>query len=462
MVFIWSYYYIDGERNYRRFLSIVISFVGSIVILIFMRRFFGAIIGWDGLGVTSFLLVIYYKNRKSLGSGIITALTNRLGDCFFLVILGMSAYSRIHPKFYYLLLVIILLTSITKSAQIPFSSWLPSAIAAPTPVRALVHSSTLVTAGVYFLMRFNIISFEWMLGIGTATMLIAGFCACAEIDIKKIVALSTLSQLGVIIVSLSLAQKNFCFFHLITHAIFKALLFMCVGVGIHTVFGSQDFRRFSGISRVLVWPSSFLLISNLSLLGFPFMSGFYRKDLILESFYSTNQPATIGILFLVGVGLTTAYRVKMINLAIYLKASSLPDSIVAGGFRIPVKLPLIVLGTCSILSGAVLSYWNSDFLITTVSVLDKIIPLVFIMAGLVLGLLVRNLKMPFLSAMWNLSALFQKSRRFSVSMSNPLYYDNGWVEISGGKGSVNLFMLMKVILYPSIGLSVVIIWISIL
>nr|YP_003433775.1 NADH dehydrogenase subunit 5 [Zonosagitta nagae]BAI68166.1 NADH dehydrogenase subunit 5 [Zonosagitta nagae] len=462
MVFIWSYYYMDGESNYGRFLSIVISFVGSMVVLIFMSSFFGAMIGWDGLGVTSFLLVIYYKNRKSLGSGMITALTNRLGDCFFLVILGVSAYSSMHPSFYYLLLIMILLTSMTKSAQIPFSSWLPSAMAAPTPVSALVHSSTLVTAGVYFLMRFNIMSFEWMLSIGSATMLMAGVCACAEMDIKKIVALSTLSQLGVMMISLSLMQKDFCFFHLMTHAMFKALLFMCVGVGIHTIFGSQDFRSFSGVSSILVWPSSLLLISNMSLLGFPFMSGFYSKDLILESFYSSSQSAIMGMLFLVGVGLTTAYSIKMMNLAFYLKTSSLPNSLASGGFSTSVKLPLLTLGLCSIMSGAMLSYWNINFLMTTVLILDKMMPLLFILAGVVLGLLVSNLKIPFLSSMWNLSALFQKSSGFSITMSSPLYYDNGWVEISGGKGSVNLFILMKMVLYPSMGLSVVMVWMTML
>ena len=164
-------------------------------------------------------------------------------------------------------------------------------------------------------------------------MLMAGLCACAEIDIKKIVALSTLSQLGVMMIALAAHQKDFCFFHLMAHAMFKALLFMCVGVGIHTIFGSQDSRSFAGARRVLVWPSSLLLISNLALLGFPFMSGFYRKDLVLESFYSRNISGLIALFFLVGVGLTTAYRIKMINLAIYLKKSSLPSSLGAGGFR---------------------------------------------------------------------------------------------------------------------------------
>ena len=148
----WAYYYIDGEPYFRRFLRVVIAFVGSMVILVFINTLFGALVGWDGLGITSFLLVIYFKNRKSLGRGMITALTNRLGDAFLLVLLGLAFLPLTAT---YTLLILLLLTAITKSAQYPFRRWLPAAIAAPTPVRALVHSSTLVTAGVYLLLRFN-------------------------------------------------------------------------------------------------------------------------------------------------------------------------------------------------------------------------------------------------------------------------------------------------------------------
>ena len=462
IVFIWSYYYIDGEESYSRFICIVIRFVASMVLLIFLGRFFGAIIGWDGLGVTSFLLVIYYKNRKSLGSGIITALTNRLGDCFLLVILGICLFSSQRGSKSHFLLILLLLTSMTKRAQIPFSSWLPSAMAAPTPVSALVHSSTLVTAGVYLLIRFNALSYEWILAVGRATIIIAGFCACSEIDIKKIVALSTLSQLGVMIVSLSLSQKDFCFFHLITHAMFKALLFMCVGVGIHTIYGSQDFRRFSGTSSSLVWPISFLLISNLSLLGFPFMSGFYRKDLILERFYSRNSRFLISILFLVGVGTTSAYRVKIINIATFGKESSIPGSLAAGGFRWQLKYPMFVLGRCSILSGFMLSTLLNFDLITSVVSTDKLSPLIIIMTGFILGLLVSNLKKPFLRSMWNLSSLFQKARERSISMSSIHRHDNGWVEYGGGIGSRALISLSRALLHPLTRVSIVVIWVLIL
>jgi len=151
-VVLWSYYYMDGEPHYRRFLGVVIAFVRSIVMLIFMSTLYGSLVGWDGLGITSFLLVIYYKNRKALGSSLITALTNRIGDAFLLVLLGLSLYPA---GVTHLGLVLLLLTAMTKRAQYPFRRWLPAAMAAPTPVRALVHSSTLVTAGVYLLLRFN-------------------------------------------------------------------------------------------------------------------------------------------------------------------------------------------------------------------------------------------------------------------------------------------------------------------
>jgi len=164
-------------------------------------------------------------------------------------------------------------------------------------------------------------------------MLIAGARACVELDIKKIVALSTLSQLGVMIISLSLYQKNICFFHLVTHAIFKALLFICVGISIHTIYGSQDFRSFRNLSKGIIYPIRFLTISNIALLGFPFMAGFYRKDMIIERFYSSYSCYTGGVFFLMGVGMTTAYRIKITNLACLNNSRIIPLSIIYGGLR---------------------------------------------------------------------------------------------------------------------------------
>ncbi|MBV8802688.1 MAG: NADH dehydrogenase subunit 5, partial [Gammaproteobacteria bacterium] len=182
---------------------------------------------------------------------------------------------------------LVILAGITKRAQIPFSAWLPAAIAAPTPVSALVHSSTLVTAGVYIIIRFRPAlqqSGLWVLlfFISTITMFIAGLGANYEFDLKKIIALSTLRQLGVIIIILSLGIPVLAFFHLLTHAIFKALLFLCAGAVIHRSVDWQDIRKLGGVITVIPLTSACFNRANMALCGLPFLAGFYSRDLILE------------------------------------------------------------------------------------------------------------------------------------------------------------------------------------
>ena len=369
--------------------------------------------------MTSFLLVIYFKNRKSLGSGIITAITNRIGDCFLLVLLAIQL-SHIFNT--HILTVLILLTRITKRAQFPFSAWLPAAMAAPTPVSSLVHSSTLVTAGIYLLIRFNRASTEWMLVVGSVTISIAGLCACAEIDLKKIVALSTLSQLGVIMVALSLRMKRLCFFHLTTHAIFKALLFISVGVGIHSVYGSQDFRSFSGFRGVSLLPTIRLTVANFSLAGLPFISGFYSKDAILETFYNDRHSFLFLLIFLIGVGLTTAYRIKITLMAFVGLESSGAVNLNGGGARWITKLPLAALRVASVGGGAALVGYCSA-MPPLVESFDKLLPLVFISLGIIAGLGVTNLKYPILRSIWCLTPFFQMFSSSSVQISNAIRLD---------------------------------------
>ena len=400
------------------------------VLLVFINTLYGALVGWDGLGITSFLLVIYFKNRKALGRGMITALTNRLGDVFLLVLLGLAFLPL--PSTY-LLLVLLLLTAMTKRAQYPFSRWLPAAMAAPTPVRALVHSSTLVTAGVYLLLRFNHNGSEWLLTIGSITILLAGMRACAEIDIKKIVALSTLSQLGVMVVGLSLALKRLCFFHLMTHARFKALLFLCVGVGIHTVFGSQDFRAYSNVATTLPGPSALLRVANLALLGFPFLAGFYSKDAILEGFYRAAQRLAGLLAFLLGVGLTSAYRLKLTSLALVGAGTPSPATLNGGGRPPRVKLPLLALGTAAVLGGFLLApVWTSD--VCAVGAVDKILPLLGIALGGGIGWRLRKVKSHFLNRIWDLTPWFQQQAALGGGMRAASLIDSGAGEMAGGPG----------------------------
>merc|ERR1712213_67955 len=231
------------------------------------------------------------RRKKSYNSGIITFLSNRIGDA---LIISTMANFLIYPSlvmihfsqsniFYVGGPIFVVLASFTKRAQIPFRAWLPMAIAAPTPVSALVHSSTLVTAGVYLIIRLNFIfcssnSTNFLLFIGIITILLAGAAAIFEIDIKKVIALSTLSQLGVIIIILGGIEPVLSFFHLLRHAYFKAILFICAGIIIHNMKDYQDIRKIRIILNVIPVTFRVIIVANLSLCGLP-LRGFYSKDI---------------------------------------------------------------------------------------------------------------------------------------------------------------------------------------
>jgi len=211
---------------------------------------------------------------------------------------------------------IIALGAFTKRAQIPFSAWLPAAMAAPTPVSALVHSSTLVTAGVYLLFRFHAIlrtsaALIALLRFGVLTITMAGLTAINEIDIKKIVALSTLSQLGLIVSTLGLGLRKMAFFHLLSHAYFKAILFMAVGNMIHCRNSYQDIRQAGNLREVIPLRVTLFNLANLRLCGFPFLSGFYSKDLILERVLINSRRGALFFLFFFATLLTAAYSARL-------------------------------------------------------------------------------------------------------------------------------------------------------
>jgi len=329
------------------------------------------------LGITSFLLVIFYKNRKRLGSGFITALTNRIGDCLLIVCLGCLVITDAHS----LPLLLLLLLSLTKSAQYPFSAWLPAAMAAPTPVRTLVHSSTLVTAGVYMLIRYCLVELHYLIVVGSLTTLIAGLAASVEIDLKKVVALRTLSQLGIIVVSLGAGRKSYCFFHLLTHACFKALLFICVGCAIHAVYGTQEFRTFNRISSTLTL-ILFTSLALLSLIGFPFMSGFFSKDKILEVMLGEGIAWSV-VLFLIGIGVTAHYSVKILICTYLRNVVGRPGSLCLGGLRWRNKVPIRILGVGSLTFGAQYRSFCSPIQVVGS---DSLAPFSMILLGLLIGL----------------------------------------------------------------------------
>lgn len=246
----------------------------------------------------------------------------------------------------------VVLAAITKRAQIPFSAWLPAAIAAPTPVSALVHSSTLVTAGVYLLIRFReIIGVSlFLLYVSVFTIMLSGVGANFEIDLKKIIALSTLSQLGVIIITLSLGLVELTFFHLISHALFKSLLFLCAGAYIHRYGDIQDIRFLGGVGKVFPLTSFLFVGCSLSLCGFPFLSGFYSKDIILESYFI----GSINIFMLMVIFLRTIATITYsIRLIYYIGFKNLGlRRVFFGAESLLIVLPIVVLFFRSTIAGS--------------------------------------------------------------------------------------------------------------
>jgi NADH-ubiquinone oxidoreductase chain 5 len=208
----------------------------------------------------------------------------------------------------------VIIAAITRRAQIPFSAWLPAAMAAPTPVSALVHSSTLVTAGVYLLIRFNYMMGvrDFLFYIGVFTIFISGLGANFEMDLKKIIALSTLSQLGLIIISLGLGFYEYSFLHLMTHAIFKSLLFLCAGVFIHSIGDIQDIRMLGGLIISCPVTCFYFIISSMALCGFPFLSGFYSKDIVLEVYFIAGPNIFIHLFVFLATMFTLTYRVRLV------------------------------------------------------------------------------------------------------------------------------------------------------
>lgn len=287
-VFFWAKYYISSPFYLRVFFRIFFLFVVSMLTLVFRESLLWVFLGWEGLGITSFVLVIFYQNWLSTNGGLLTLLTNRLGDgVLLLVATYLIINGSLHKTISVTLCLLFILLAFTKRAQWPFVRWLPAAIAAPTPVRALVHRSTLVTAGIWIMLRFSLettLRYKLWLTIGLMTLTTARLRALLETDGKKMVALSTLRQLGLINIALAISRKFLCLFHILRHAFAKANLFMIVGSLIHLHYSNQDSRKIRFSNRPFLLLS--FLLRVISLVGLVYSSGFYSKDRILIRHHS--------------------------------------------------------------------------------------------------------------------------------------------------------------------------------
>nr|UYC28872.1 NADH dehydrogenase subunit 5 [Cardiastethus sp.] len=391
MVIFYSDSYMSEDINSIRFLYLVLMFILSMMMMIISPNLISILIGWDGLGLVSYGLVIYFQNYKSYNAGMLTLLTNRIGDVAILIsiswMMNFGSWHYINYTFFwnlpmYYILLLLILASFTKSAQIPFSSWLPAAMAAPTPVSALVHSSTLVTAGVYLMIRFSnlfsMMNCELMVVLGMMTMFMSGVGANFEFDLKKIIALSTLSQLGLMMGILFMKFPIFSFFHLLTHAFFKALLFLCAGLIIHLMSNSQDIRHMGGIMNYIPWTCSCFCISNLSLCGFPFLAGFYSKDYVLESLSFSSLNFFIIFIFYISVGMTSMYTSRLLYYSLFSLSNMYScQSYFENNIMI---FPMFMLTMMSVISGSALGWLFFEFpSILLFPMLFKILPIVVVL-----------------------------------------------------------------------------------
>nr|QWT29509.1 NADH dehydrogenase subunit 5 [Cyamophila willieti] len=379
LILIYSKVYMGKECH--RFLWLTFLFIVFMLIMILSPSIVGVVLGWDGLGLISFCLVIYYQSMNSYNSGFITAASNRVGDTLIILSIvwtsstGMFTFWESCEGVFFFMLA-----CFTKSAQFPFSAWLPAAMAAPTPISSLVHSSTLVTAGIYMMIRFyncilNSNLVQILLLASLLTIMVAGLSALQEFDMKRLVAFSTLGQLGFMSMILSLGHPNIAFFHLLIHALFKALLFMCTGFIIHSSGGLQDLRK---MGNLLVSPlaSVSLNISVFSLMGMPFSSGFYSKDSLLEVVLCSYGGIGLGVFMVFMALITVSYSVRVS----YYFSSLLGWMMWVGGSK-NMSLSIGTLTLINLVCGSALNWLISELNLICLDY-SKYAPLLGIMLGI--------------------------------------------------------------------------------
>nr|YP_009509407.1 NADH dehydrogenase subunit 5 [Nanorana ventripunctata]AQZ24940.1 NADH dehydrogenase subunit 5 [Nanorana ventripunctata] len=375
----FSTWYMEQDPKMGAFSKHLLIFLLAMIMLISAGNMVVLFLGWEGVGFMSFLLIGWYHARSDAATAALQAVMyNRIGDIGFLLAFCWLLKNSLSTNLDYVfssssstfLLIAFIIAAASKSAQFMLHPWLVSAMEGPTPVSALLHSSTMIVGGVFLLVRIhpliaqNQLALTTCLCLGAISSAFAAMSALTQNDIKKIIAFSTSSQLGLMMVSIGVNLPNLAFFHICTHALFKAMLFLCSGVIIHNLNNNQDIRFMGGLHKALPITTICVIVGSLALVGTPFLIGFYSKDAIIEATITSSANSTAILLTLIATAFTAVYSLRLI----YYTAMSQPRSNQMISFEeaLPaVKGPITRLALGSIISGAFLSYLLFPALPTT-------------------------------------------------------------------------------------------------